>query len=152
MGAGSSRALQAELAIFTPAGTFFALAALLAERYIILAFAAFRAVRAAIDGTIRADIAAAFAQIFLIIAILAVAAVMLLPAFVIVGLAAAVIAARADPVIAQMGTAVLAVGLLIPRVDVECAVRNQADQHNQCQYAAEQLQCSSLHWGLSFKI
>jgi hypothetical protein len=91
--AGSSRALKAELAVFTPAAAVFASAALLAERYIILAFAAFRAVRAAIHTAVRADIAAAFAQIFLVKAFLAVAAVMLLPAIVMVGVLAAVIAA-----------------------------------------------------------
>ena len=91
--AGSSRALKAELAVFTPAAAVFASAALLAERCIILAFAAFRAVRAAIHTAVRADIAAAFAQIFLVKAFLAVAAVMLLPAIVMVGVLAAVIAA-----------------------------------------------------------
>lgn len=132
MVAGSSRALKAELAVFTPAGTFFALAALLAERYIILAFAAFRAVRAAIHTAVRADIAAALAQLILSKAVLAVAAVMLLPAFVIVGFAAAVIAARADPVIAQMGTAVLAVRLIIPRMDVKRRCRYHAEDHHEC--------------------
>ena len=91
--AGSSRALKAELAVFTPAAAVFASAALLAERYIILAFAAVRAMRTAIHTAVRADIAAAFAQIFLVKAFLAVAAVMLLPAIVMVGVLAAVIAA-----------------------------------------------------------
>ena len=91
--AGIVRTLQAELAVFTPAGTFLASAALFAERYIIRAFAAFRAVRAAIHTAVRADIAAAFAQIVLVKAFLAVAAVMLLPAIVMVGVLAAVIAA-----------------------------------------------------------
>jgi hypothetical protein len=90
--AGSSRALKAELAVFTPAGTFLASAALLAECCVILAFAAVRAMRTAIHTAVRADIAAAFAQIFLVKAVLAVAAVMLLPAIVMVGVLAAVIA------------------------------------------------------------
>ncbi len=137
VGAGSSRALKAELAVFTPAAAVFASAALLAERYIILAFAAFRAVRAAIHTAVRADIAAAFAQIILSKAFLAVAAVMLLPAFVIVGFAAAVIAARADPVIAQMGTAVLTVRLIIPRMYVDGGLRDKSDQHHKREYDAE---------------
>ena len=93
VGAGIGRALKAELAVFAPAAAVFASAALLAECFVILAFAAVRAMRTAIDGTLRADIAAANAQIFLVKALLAVAAVMLLPAIVMVGVLAAVIAA-----------------------------------------------------------
>ena len=131
VGAGTCRALKAELAVFAPAAAVFASAALLAECFVILAFAAVRAMRTAIDGTVRADIAAANAQIFLVKAFLAVAAVMLLPAIAIVGIFAAVVAVRADPVIAQMGTAVLAVCLLIPRIGCDGMHGKRSNDHGQ---------------------